>query len=97
MSRRWVRVFWWVCLVAFMGTAALGGRLEDSTGLPVGPGSLALLMVFAAWRAIDWYEFRLEHPQYPMAPTGPEPQTVEMALQRVAARRAGSADVAGAN
>lgn len=96
MSRPWVRVLWWVCCLTFIVAAAFGGRLEDATGLPIGPGSLLLLLLFAAYRGIDWYVYRQEHPEYPMAPTGPEPQTVEMALQRLEAKRAKVADVTGA-
>ena len=70
MSRPWVRLLWWVCCLTFIGGAAFGGRLEDATGLPIGPGSLLLLLVFAAYRGIDWYVYRQEHPEYPMAPTG---------------------------
>lgn len=94
MTRPWVRALWWACCVALIAAIALGGRLEEATGLPAGPGSLVLLLVFAGYRVVDWYVFRMEHPERPMAPAEPQRQTVAMALQRVAARRRRATDPA---
>lgn len=92
--RRRDAAFWSVCLL-WLGIAVSGSHIEAVTGVPVGSGSWLGLAVFAAYTVVTYFVLpHLESEEaagrelarHAVPPQ--EPETVQKALARVAARRA---------